>query len=95
MKRYQKFILCGVVIAVLIVIFTISGRVTSKAVYLWDSSVTEQLAEVDRNSLVLQISEKDNLDYVFYIKGCKFGYIKKEYLTDIFHRGELNSIEIE
>ena len=84
MKKYQRIILYGVFTLVLTFIFLLSGRTTTKAVYLWNKDTTEQLAEIDRNSLVLQISEKDNLDYVFYIKGCKFGYIKKEYLTEIY-----------
>lgn len=85
MKKYQKILLYGVFTLVLTFIFLLSGRTTTRAVYLWNEDTTEQLAEINRNSLVLQISEKDNLDYVFYIRGCKLGYIKEEYLTDIFH----------
>lgn len=95
MKKYQKLLLCGVVLLIIIFILSFAGRVTTRAVYLWDAKETKQLAEVDRNSLVLQINEGNNLSYVFYFRGCKFGYIKKEYLTDIFHRVAKQNIEID
>lgn len=95
MKKYQKCIVSGVVILMLIFCLLVAGRVTTRAVYLWNATETEQLAEIDRNSLVLQISEGNNLNYVFYFRGFKFGYIKKEYLTDIFHRVAIQNIEID
>lgn len=86
MKRYQKVLIVLTCIGVMIFTSVIAGRQTTRAVYLWDSTCEEQLAELKKDSFVLELSEKAGLTHVFYVRGCRFGYIKTQYLTDIFHK---------
>lgn len=61
-----------------------SGRITTKSCYLWNELETVQMAEIDSNSLVIKLDENESMTHVFYLKQCKVGYIKNEYLIGLF-----------
>lgn len=82
-KYYQRLVIFEIILLFLIFLYCTLGMRTTKSVYLWNKTATEQLAEVNRYSVVIKLGETGKLTHVFYLKECKVGYIKSQYLDNI------------
>ena len=96
MRLYQKIIIVGVISFIASFLLLITGQKTTSSVYLWNETKVDQLAEIDKDSLVIKIDEGYEMTQVFYPKEFKMGYIKSEYLkgiTDDFAKEIIYSLQ--